>query len=301
MAKPPSLNPFLLAAESWAFFRRQPALLSVLLWLVILPSAAIEAMDAYWPESDVPSVRGIGELSFVVAMIVMLFLMLWGLACTLLVARRMLQSKAGRSRTSFSAVRRESIKLILPLFFTSLLRGIITVYWALPYLAASLAFVMLSRECQLGLRDMADAASPRDAMAAFYRGCSPLLLLLPLLIFPIVYCLRTFFWGAVVAGEKLKYRDALRRSRDVVKGRGWPTLGALLGLGLLLFVPAQIPVGIAWYVETRQEIVFPLLDELTGSVTNAVAGMLFTLGTVELYRRLRARTVGAHEVVPEGI
>lgn len=57
--------------------------------------------------------------------------LIWGVACVLVVGRRMIKSKAGRARTSFAVVRKEGGKYVLNLFITGILRDIFTFFWAL--------------------------------------------------------------------------------------------------------------------------------------------------------------------------
>ncbi len=137
-------NLFSLITDSWRFCRKQPALRSVLLWLFIVPITAenvlLRLIDPFPPllrsESLWPY-QGILRLSppivpFVALIVLMLVIVItWGTACVLVVGKRMIQSKAGRARTSFAALRREGAQYVAALFLTDILRSVFTVFWGL--------------------------------------------------------------------------------------------------------------------------------------------------------------------------
>lgn len=304
-----SLNPFKLLSEAWSFLRKQPALFYVLLWLLIVPAILLDAMDIYWPESDVESVRQIGMMGFVLAQIVLVFLFFWGYASVLLVGRRMVKSMAGRSRTSFRSVRRESMRIIIPLFFTSLLREIITIEWS--FLAAIPAAIFLfgSQACRATFSPLIsefgvfintglpDVLSP--VMHAFAARCSPLFLTLPLLIPAAIYQIRTAFFGMVVASENLRYRDALRRSRDVARGKTWTVLGVIIVLAILLYLPSGI---LSYAVARLQAVAVPnivFVSAIADDIVYGVATLLFILSLTAFYGKLRKEKGRVEEVVPD--
>lgn len=304
-----SLNPLRLLAEAWAFLRSQPALTNVFLWLLLAPVLLMDLLNEYWPEGDTDAVRQIGNVGFLLATLLFVVVSYWGLASVLLVARRMVIHRAGRSRTSFKAVRRGSIRMILPLFFTSLLRTIVTIEWSLLAALPALLFVLGSQPCRATLSPLISAAGtilnggtadPFNVFVAqFLQRCGPMFFALPLLIPAAIYQLRTVFFAVVVTSEDLRYRDALRRSRSIVRGRTWQVLWVLLALGVILFVPVTIAGGIAQFLQTAFLPDLPILSALLYDVLYAGAGFLFLLSLVAFYGKLRKEKGRVEEVVPE--
>ena len=304
-----SLHPVRLLGDSWTFLRKQPALVQVLLWFLIAPMVVLDLLDAYWPESAVESSRQIGQMGYGLAQLVMGFLGFWGFCCVLLVGRRMVINRAGRSRTSFTSVRREALRLIIPVFVTSLLRSFMTFYWSLLYILAALAFVFVYAPCHeailSGVRpllhalDAADMGMSQSILQHMFRECDVVFLLLPLLIPSLIYQLRTVFFAAIVASDNLRYRDALRRSRAVVRGRSWRVLWILAALTVMLFVPVQI---VSVLISQIQQVAAPqlrIISAVADDVLYACSGLLFTLGLIALYGKLRKEKGRVEEVVPE--
>lgn len=58
-------------------------------------------------------------------------IILWGISCCTLVGKRLLQSRAGRARTSFKVVRKQAWRFVMNLMLTDILRGCFTFFWAL--------------------------------------------------------------------------------------------------------------------------------------------------------------------------
>ncbi len=304
-----SLSPLRLAAESWSFMRSQPALYQVLFWFLILPIVLLDLLTEYWPESEVISIQQIGDVGYILATLVFTVVAYWGLACVLLVGRRQVLSRAGRSRTSFRSVRRESARLIFPLFFTSLLRGVITIEWSLIAILPATLFLLGSQQCRATLSPVISAVgtllsngSPQTLMAVqslFLMRCGLLFLAIPLLIPAFIYQLRTVFFGIVLTSENLRYRDALRRSRMIVRGKTFRVLWVLCALGVLFFGPAGI---LSFGVDAVQQMTIPelpIVSTLISDVFYSWAGLLFTLALVSFYGRLYKEKGRVQEVVPE--
>jgi uncharacterized membrane protein len=297
-----SLNPFRLLSDAWAFLRSQPALYSVLLWFLMVPVVLMDILEEYWPHGDTEQLEQISMVAFGFAQLVLTVVLFWGLACALLVGRRMVLSRAGRARTSFRSVRRESIKLIVPLFFTSVLRAVITLEWALLAIIPAILFVMASplcREVPTIVLNGIQTITIIDVSHLILVRCQPLLLM-PLLLIPAgIYQLRTVFFGIVIASENLRYRDALRRSKAMVRGKFWVVLGVTAVLCFVIFAPAALlSIG----VDLLQPQVVPDVPVLSGIVNDVVfsfAGLLFTLSLVAFYGKLRKAAGRVEEVVPE--
>ena len=132
MPRHPLPSPLSLLQSAWRFYRKQSVLTSVWIWLLLLPLFAntlishemnpVEGEYIWDKEWIAPSV---------LALLILGVLILWGEACILLVGKRMLQHKAGRTRTSLRAVCRQARKYIVPLILTSILRACYTLLWSL--------------------------------------------------------------------------------------------------------------------------------------------------------------------------
>ncbi len=107
------------------------------------------------------------ELVFAVPIIIaILYMMLWGQACTLMVAKRMVASPAGRTRTSFSAVRKQAKKYIAALFITEILRSIITVLLALLLIVPSVIYSIRTIFFDIMMIERGRVSYGRDALKA---------------------------------------------------------------------------------------------------------------------------------------
>ena len=307
----PSANPFRLVAASWAYARKHPVLFDVLLWMIVLPAAAGALMNGYWPEGETVSMQQIATLGYVLGQVLVAFVTFWGSCAVLLVGRRMIRNRAGRNRTSFKAVRRESLGLILPLFFTGLLRSFVTFYWSLLYLIPAGAFVFFSVTCHTsilsGAQPLLDALNVGDPVAAqailshVLRACGVVLFLLPLLLPALLYNLRTVFFPIALAAEDFTYRAALRRSRQALRGRFWRTMGVLFLLTIVIFVPSNVLVSLLDLVPVS----LPWLDAVRivlESSIQSIALFLFVLASILVYGGLiDVKKKGPQEVVPEEV
>ncbi len=307
--KPFSTNPFRLLAESWDFLFSQPALFHVLVWLLIVPGILLDLIDLYWPESSDASIQQIGMMGYGLAQFLLAFLFFWGYASVLLVGRRMVKSKAGRSRTSFKAVRRESLRTIIPLFFTGLLRAIITLEWMFLAAIPGLLFLLGSQECRATVSPLISALGVFANTGAIGfidpilrqlpMRCGALLLTIPLLLPAVIYQIRTAFFAVVITAESLRYRDALHRSRNIVRGKTWRVPFVILVLALLLYVPSGI---LSFVVSLLQQTAAPsvvIVSAIADDIVYAIATLLFLLTLTAFYGKLSKEKGRVEEVVPE--
>lgn len=238
---------FSLIGTSWGFARKQPVLRSVVVWLLILPSAISNILTTVLQWNDDEKFVAFTDdqrmmLSFMIVGGVILFtlVIVWGQACVLVVAKRLLNTRAGRSRTSLKAVCGEGRHFIIPLLLTEILRGCITLLWTL-------------------------------------------LLIIP----GIIYAVRTSFADVVVVGEGVAYRKALRRSAEVVRGKTWATLWRLVGVFLLLYVPLNLLSLLGYWSATEFGGSAVLVMDVIDGIINGPIAMLFTISTVVLYDTLK--------------
>lgn len=97
--------------------------------------------------------------------VVLIYIIFWGQACALLVSKRMLASNAGRTRTSFKAVREQGKKYIGPLFLTELLRGIITILCMLLLIVPGVIYSVRTMFYDIMMIERGKIAYARDALA----------------------------------------------------------------------------------------------------------------------------------------
>ena len=80
---------------------------------------------------DIQSMSSLELAITIPVAIALIYLMIWGQACTLIVSKKMINSSAGRARSSFKAVRNQAKKYIIPLFFVGILRSATTLLFML--------------------------------------------------------------------------------------------------------------------------------------------------------------------------
>lgn len=121
-----------LIRSSWDFLRRQPALVSVTAWMLFLPMLAVDALGSVLEGDMIPAdIRTEGSIAVSLLMFFASLVAVWGQCCVFVAGRRMLQTKAGRARTSFRAVASQAKGFVIPFILTYLLRTCITLLWSL--------------------------------------------------------------------------------------------------------------------------------------------------------------------------
>lgn len=131
-----------LIGNAWVFARRQPVLLPVLLWMIVLPSAVMNLIGAFSdPFPIFPRTTEVTVL-IVLADILLSIIMLWGTACVVLIGKRLIQAKAGRSRSSFGTLRRQGAHFVLPLLLTGILRGCIMILWGILFIIPGVIYAV---------------------------------------------------------------------------------------------------------------------------------------------------------------
>lgn len=262
-------------SEAWNFFRKQPVLNDVLLWLLFLPSLlgvfsrfAIQHINGTWGLDPSPMEM---LLDGFVQIIAVLWIS-WGVAAVLLVAKRIVKSPAGRSRTSFATVRSQAGKLLIPLVLTTLLRECVSLLYSTPYIVAffAVALAMNLQEEHLIL--------------------SVALMLTPLLFFTIMYRLKTSLANVVLVCEKKEYRAALRRSAEVARGKLGFLFGVQLGVGVLLMLAVFTVIQIVEIAATSLDGRLSVLTDIVSAVGSAFFTLLFTLALTLIYKSLLPRT-----------
>ncbi|PIQ75756.1 hypothetical protein COU78_00090 [Candidatus Peregrinibacteria bacterium CG10_big_fil_rev_8_21_14_0_10_49_24] len=135
-------NVFTVIGTSWDFYKSQSVLRAVLFWLLMIPLTLLLATGDIFVEETLSrdyTMAGILEgsqsamplIGFLFIQVALGIVMLWGIACVLLVGKRLMQTRAGRTRTSFSIVRKEAGHFVGNLFLTDILRTCFTFFWSL--------------------------------------------------------------------------------------------------------------------------------------------------------------------------
>lgn len=272
-------SPFVLLRTAWQYFWKHRALQTILVWFFILP----EVLQMLLGKTDAPPPFLItayrewqlAELLGILASIGLSIIVLWGSACVLLIGKRMIQNKAGRSRTSFRSVRKDALPLIVPLFFTSLLQLCFLFYRSLLYLVP--AGILLSL-LALGFHS---PILSLEYLPWLFLALTPLLL--PALLY---YC-RTFFFSIALVSEGVTYRKALRRSSELVTGKIPPLFWRIVILMLFTIIPSSlISSGVELTLPAPSPLLL-LLSALLRSTLLSFTSLIFVLATVALFGSLR--------------
>ena len=107
-----------------------------------------------------------------------------------------------------------------------------------------------------------------------------------------VYAIRTSFYNIVVVGEHTAYRAALRRSKDMVRGRTWRVFFYLLAFAIFFFGPAALlstllSIVVNTVILSGMSTGLIFLADVIGAVFMSFATILFLLASVELYAELK--------------
>ncbi|MDD5075384.1 MAG: hypothetical protein PHO54_05995 [Candidatus Peribacteraceae bacterium] len=140
---------FSLIGRSWEFAWKQAVLFRIIFWLLILPSLAINLLETLTGTLHIfPETVEISVLILLVDLILSVVI-LWGSACVIIIGRRLLRKKAGRSRSSFPAVRLEASHFVMPLLFTGILRACFTIFWGLLLIVPGIVYALRTSFCNL--------------------------------------------------------------------------------------------------------------------------------------------------------
>jgi hypothetical protein len=132
-----------LIGQSWSFWQKQPVLSPVMLWLLFAPTAASSLMlDRLLKDGTTIQWASNQTILLILGLLLSWLLALWGTCCVLVVGKRILQHKAGRTRTSFKAVRKQAAKALIPLMLTSALRDCYTILWTLLLIVPGIVYAL---------------------------------------------------------------------------------------------------------------------------------------------------------------
>lgn len=282
----PLPSPITLLQRSMTFYRKHAVLNTVTLLFFILPmwmnDILISAQNPKHPlwgiglSGFLERIDRTGTALFIIQ-IGLGLIVLWGNGCAFVVARRLLESKAGRARSSLKSVRREAWSIFPSLLLTMLLRGLFIAVLALIYAIPVLIGLILSR-CidQFSLASF--TVSGRCAAMPFA--------FLPLSLPAILYALATSFAGLIVVIEGKTLTQAFRRSIVAFKSRFSGTLFRMIGTALLLFIPVELLRSVLESMGS-DSVSLSLTTSLIANALRGLAIVIFLLTTVELYGVLR--------------
>ena len=253
-------------AVGWKFLFRQPALLRSTFLLVFLPLAATGYLDL--PEASASSQTAAVTVVLQVAALAWLT---WGIAATLTVGKRLLQAKAGRLRTSFKAVSGQARGLVVPLLLTDILRVCIAFLWGLPFCIHAVVVATVAQERELTIL----------ALTERYPWVAVLAMLLA--VPPALYLFQTALAPMVVAYEKLAFRPALARSKQLAAGRLLPVVLTCVLLGLLRLPGLLAAEAFARYADPTTAM---LAAPPVRAAFDTFALVLWLLGLTQFYKAL---------------
>src|SRR3990167_10305117 len=100
-----------LIGSYWTFYRKQPVLNCVLVWFLILPQTIMNMLSRLMEGTRYPFLQALPDKKLTILLVLPGFLLLtliiiWGVACVLVVCRRIIQSRSGRGRPSLSTLRK---------------------------------------------------------------------------------------------------------------------------------------------------------------------------------------------------
>lgn len=259
---------------------KQPVLVPILAWLLILPSTLQEWLSrtgSTLPRLLVELRVGVRleELFISSAILLLSLVTLWGWSCVLLLGKRMIQSRAGRARTSFRCVRKDALPFVLPLLFTSLLQGCFILYRSLLYVIPTLVISLLLSH------------TPFSNFKTVNALILAIIALSPLLLPALLYEVRTFFFDVTLVTEGRFYRAALRRSMDLTQGRSLRVLWTLLLLAFCTLLPGTVVSFLLDASASHLPPLFPYLTDLLSTIVWSCTFLLFLLSVVAYYGALR--------------
>lgn len=273
---------------SWDFYTKNTTLNWLTIWLLFAPNALLLLQDIVIHEPwMLPGRTGLTsrEITLIllsaIAFIAMQCMLVWGSASILVIGKRQIQNKAGRARTSFSAVRNEAKALILPLLFTGILQGINIVYYSLLFIIPALLLSTLSES------------------NTFIRHGMHLLMLSPLLLPAIVYGIRTMFYDVIIATGGQPYRESLKQSKELIHGHTWRTFGVLIMFCVVAFFPSAIvSLVIELFQNPTPSKAYIFATDMLRTLIASFGSLFFILFSIQYVGALRACKEGSEIKAP---
>lgn len=258
-----------------SFQAKHPVLKGVTIILLALPAFMDHAMRRLLAVedplfvSDAPAWQQPILLGTLLVMLLTTILELWGIACILVTARRLLGHPAGRTRRVLRSLMREGADYVPALLLTSILRTCTVALLLLPSLLIAILLLWKGIAPEVSLTLAAVAAVPG-----------------------VLYSLKTIFYSVVIVGEHMSYRAALRRSAEALKGRMLPVATRLLLLLAVTLGPAiALDELLVLHIPSEEFSARALGADAAISVVEGIGILLCTVAITLLYTNLRPYTV----------
>lgn len=138
---------FSLIGTSWKFMHSQPVLWRIMIILFFLP-LLVNDLIAIFFNAFIENYTFAYLIELVIFLIIVLSLLLiisyfmsWGEAAVMLVARKLVDEKAGRPSSSFKMIARQSRKYAMPILLASILLYCFTLYWSLLLIIPGIIYI----------------------------------------------------------------------------------------------------------------------------------------------------------------
>jgi len=263
-----------------AFYREQGVLNTVALVLFTVPMSTFHTLLRFFEPRQLDTIT----LAFFFVFLLSL-LITWGAACTLIIGKRLIEKHGGRSRSSFRALAKEAKRILIPLYVTGILRACITVLWSFPAIIL-LALVLVLPENTLRLPETPSTFLTLTIFLAFAISLIPAFL----------YSIRTSFYDIILVAENLRFRAALQRSTQVIRGHTGKVLLYLLVLSAVFFLPTNLLTMLLETAVVALDPIFLPASDIVKSGLLSIATILFTLSSIILFGAVKDLGGIIHEV-----
>ena len=124
-------------------------------------------------------------------------------------------------------------------------------------------------------------------LTSILRSCFTFLWLLLLIIPGIIYSIRTMFFSVEVVLEDNAYRNGLRKTKETVTGNTWKAFWSVLGVSVILFLPAtMVDIALNYILDELLEIPGLLIAAIISNGIFGILTIIFTLASMIIYREL---------------
>jgi len=124
-------------------------------------------------------------------------------------------------------------------------------------------------------------------LTGILRDIFSLLWALLFIIPGIIYKIRTSLYAVIIICEGKEYREALQKSKELVKGHTWQVLWYFIAASLILFIPPMALSGfLIGTANTFDPRIIPAAMVASGAFF-AFSTLLFQLTTVHIYKALK--------------
>lgn len=109
-----------------------------------------------------------------------------------------------------------------------------------------------------------------------------------LLIIPgIIYGIRAAFYYVIIGTEGISYREALNRSKDIVRGKTWDAFLAMVTIAIVLFAPVLLAATILYSTVETIDARFVHVVSILQNGAMSVMTIIAILSMMLLYKQLK--------------